>query len=647
MRSPKNPSQIETTDLPNSSARAKYGLASLFLILASLEGIPAIALLFRIRSEPSSSLIFGYSPLRIILALCALALELGLVIATAKWLRSRTLAEELLERLDSALLKGHRLQRAAIALATMVLAAIAILMLFFSPIGVRFGPMRFLFERSFSLLCWIALIAAQGLLYVLFAYRKHWIQPDFLDGSEAWRQILISGLIVGVAFHWFMLITQDAVLSSLPYSWIKIRPQGFSGRDLLFLAATPLILALAYRVTKKPQRLLPNLLLILITIYGAQVMFGAIEGGGFRSLRQKLLSTGQRRFIEAALSDLSLAESVLEYEEHYGTGQRLATRPPGSLAFYVLIRDAIRLMNPDISRDELSTRLTMTAAVSFPILAEGTLLVLLPLSRRLLDNNRQFLPLMLLMTAPSFLLIQLQLDQFLYPAFFAAGILLLHQAINRRSYVWGFAAGMFSYVAAYLSFSLLPILGLGVAWIMISFLAPIEGHGRRRILMIGLSYLAGWIFADLIFRTFLNYDFFLRYSRAMAHHRQGKLYEPGLRQIMEAALVNSIEFLFWAGIPLALLSLSRIMRSMKNAIARSATDLDYLSMAFALMVIALFIGGQTRGEVGRLWIFLLPVLSLLTADEMDKMLPKAKGTIAIVAIQWFTAYWIFKYAYFF
>ena len=267
---------------------------------------------------------------------------------------------------------------------------------------------------SFSLLCWIALIAAQGLLYVLFAYRKHWIQPDFLDWSDAWRQILISGLIVGVAFHWFMLITQDAVLSSLPYSLLQIRPQGFSGRDLLFLAATPLILALAYRVTKKPQRLLPNLLLILITIYGAQVMFGVTEGGGFRSLRQKLLDTGQRRFIEAALSDLSLAESVFKYEEHYSTGQRLATRPPGSLAFYVIVRDAIRLVNPGLSQDELSTKLSMSAAILFPLLAEGTMLILLILSRRFLGNRRQFIPLMLFATTPNFLLIQLQLQLLIY-----------------------------------------------------------------------------------------------------------------------------------------------------------------------------------------------------------------------------------------
>ena len=147
-------------------------------------------------------------------------------------------------------------------------------------------------------------------------------------------------------------------------------------------------------------------------------------------------------------------------------------------------------------------------------------------------------------------------------------------------------------------------------------------------LLLGLA--AGLLLTYLAFRFLLNYDFFLRYAGAFARHRAHKEYQSDLEGILIALLINNFEFAFSIGVPLALLALGRAARAAAVFIQNKAARLDGLLAACVITYLFLNLFGQTRSEVGRLWLFLLPLAALFAAPEARALFERQKASIYLV-----------------
>jgi len=122
---------------------------------------------------------------------------------------------------------------------------------------------------------------------------------------------------------------------------------------------------------------------------------------------------------------------------------------------------------------------------------------------------------------------------------------------------------------------------------------------------ITLAWIAG--------KELLGYDPVARYTAAMDLHRTIKRFQPDLSSLRKYAFLNSVEFIMAAGAPLLLLFLLSCGPSLYRMLRGSSSNLDAFSFALFLSIAVLYLVGQTRGEVARLWLFLLAPISLVAA----------------------------------
>ncbi len=137
---------------------------------------------------------------------------------------------------------------------------------------------------------------------------------------------------------------------------------------------------------------------------------------------------------------------------------------------------------------------------------------------------------------------------------------------------------------------------------------------------------AGIALLFVLFRMFLNYDFFDRYAIAMRVVRNFDFIlrtgqkatvdlatttiQPSLVQILRAAFLNNIELAAAVGFPLFLLFVWRAVRTIIALLRRKATELDFALGAMCLTYIALNLYGQVQGEV-------YAFVDFLGADDCD------------------------------
>ena len=132
---------------------------------------------------------------------------------------------------------------------------------------------------------------------------------------------------------------------------------------------------------------------------------------------------------------------------------------------------------------------------------------------------------------------------------------------------------------------------------------------------------------------------------ASYHHRLIKGYDVTLRTIRNAFINNSVEYFIWTGIPLLLLVTSAGISSIYTIIKKKHESKDLFTLAFLGMYIALNILSNTHGEVQRMWIFLSPLVVILSAGEIQKRLKNdsRSAIVFLLIIQFCTAVWNFQF----
>lgn len=629
----------------------KGGGLSLLLGLSALEGLAAVVWLLREPSE-GGGLILGYSAVRLGAATAVLAAVGGLAALAWRAARSPRLAEELEGRLGPRVWGwGLALLAAAALWAALGWALSRPLSFETTQILARPGdwaPRLYqlgasAFGRFLPLWVWGLAVMVQTLLFLGLRFPAQ-ITAQARAGGLL-RGLLAAALLGSVGFHWIVLVFRLETFLRVPgWKWYFYEKPLDSRAWIIFGVLLLGSFALALWAGSRPRLGWAGLLLLAGWAAAAQISFGFIEGGGFESLRVKYADGVFSRYAQAAAAQPSLPQALREYEARYGDDWYLGTKPPGVLLTYIGLERLANAGQPQADRETRFLRLTRLKAYAFPFLAGLSLVLLTLLARRLEALRGEALAALLLFSCPSFLLIPTFLDNALYPLLFLGGLLLAWWGMRRASVEIMFLLGAYIYVCLYLSFSLLPLAALAGGWV------ALDGwlNRRTRPLTVTLRMLlwlgAGMLVADMAFRWLLDYDIWQRYQTAMLNHRRAKDYVPGLEQTLRSLRLNNTEMLTWSGYPLVILFLANTARTVWTFVRRRAGAADSLLAAAWVTYAALNVGGQTDGEVQRLWLFLVPLVCLYAAREICALCKHPSRAAAwLVGVQLLTALWIFHW----
>ena len=633
-----------------------------YLLFAFLGGVLALRLLFAEPSMDGSIFLLGFSVLRIVWGGVILMLVVALVWANIKAWRDEDWMSTLLARLETGLGRPEVLLPLVVWSVFLLLAGGLLLYLPVSPLAPWLGMLLVVVGHSYGVIVWAMLLAAALLVIVLVYYVPRYrrvggsllaVTPEG-TGPLLFNAVLLPLVLIGAAFHWSVYFFRlEAFTRIKGWFWIPQR-KPFGANDLLFFALLVAAGLVVWWLVSHPEARWLSMLALVGLGYVLQVGFGFIDGGGFEALRQKYIHSDHRQYARMAAEDPILVQAVVEYEIHYGEDYYMGTKPPGVLVFYILADKAANMVQPEVSPEDRYERSTRFGAYAFPLVAALTGAVLFWLAGAFLPLADRSLPGVLYVLCANFILFPLYLDQALYPLL-AASIFLLVVWAAREVNMWlSLVAGALLYLALFTTFSLLPLAPLALLWIAVEAAYRSGDLPLRQRTIDGLKVLAGFVVGVMLmwalFWWGLDYDPLARYSHAMAQHRAIKQFEPGWAQIWQAAVLNNVEFAVWVGFPVILLAVVRVLKATAAFIRMLPARLDWLTLAFGGMYAALNLVGSTKGEVGRLWIFLLPLAALLAGAEVRSLILQGRlrrrilsGMLLLISLQLISTYVLFKF----
>ena len=535
-------------------------------------------------------------------------------------------------------------------------------------------------------------VAAGAVLAVISALTiAHWavLVLHFPDLSElkGWCWI-VHPKPTGAPWLILLLI---AVPSAILYYLVRRSPPASTFSESHVAPTPQWIAAPAGATVPEQRRLHPAIGLALLIGLGSFLQFGfvGLEGRGIAALREKMVDSDYHEFAALAVQEDSLLRVVSNYDslvDRGALGQLPQSKPPGQLLLYMLTERLANLGDIDQPRGFRLRRLETLATYLWPVLSTLVLIPLFFLTRSLFDERRAMVACALCAFVPSMNLIVLLADQVFFPTFFLTAVLLSATAVRRNSLAWSFAAGTVIYLAIFCSFGLvfaIPV-ALGVCFALC--FDPETGKiDIRRFIRISTCIVISALLVDGVFRVAFGYDVVLRYQKAVLFHLRWKTWVPGSENVVYYGSLNLLEFAVWLGLPLTLLAWLHCGRAMLSAaipnygnsspkrgarIARrddrecreysrkeqrreagcpARNTWSYLGIGAlrtvrlrvdraALLswtvfgaVLALAYLGQTKNEVARLWLFMVPLFCVLAADEIETRF-RESGNMPLVLV---------------
>lgn len=437
------------------------------------------------------------------------------------------------------------------------------------------------------------------------------------------NRILFGTITTVTVLYWLVLLFKLDIFQFIPgYTWHFMH---YSDKPLAHMALIVPLASISYfvisYVLKKPDYHKRNLLLLIFLGYLIQMGFGFMEGRGIDGIRQKMLTTGHSEFAQIASSEIDIIDVVTNYEQGLEQNESILfakTKPPGHLLFYMLTERLSNLISPSSDPRERFQAIGTLASYLYPLLSYLVIIPLFYFGRLFKNKESAILPCIMYLFVPSVTLVILHLDQVLYPLFFMTNLFLILYSFKEKSHVISFLAGLFAYISVYFSFSLLVIIPTGLLCTGV-FIYSEDKEGWKNItnIKLFLSLAAGFLIGLILFWLLLDYNIFVRYQNAMAFHLAWKGWDGGLSTIFLYGILNYIEFACWLGLPLSILFFSKIKLSNIQSFKEYLTfeNLFMLSTLFVFILLGYF--GKTKSEVGRLWIFMMPVVLIFVSSELQ------------------------------
>jgi hypothetical protein len=617
-----------------------------FLLIIFIEGVIAIPTVFNIPSMDRNAFLWGYSKSRLLLGLIFILLDIFFLMVFLLSIARPKSIHRALSLIDSKIASNPTaLGGISLLLFSLSIVGAYILLLFhFSLIPTSFYTPKKAIERSIAVLIWIVSIPAQ-LSITLIIHHRVPLRTVLANKAEVARLIAVFLVLLSTALHGLTLIFQAQWIYHVDGWFWRYTPKHLRLANIFMPAAAILgFFLLRFLAQSRIKRSIAILLLVFYA-YFLQVAFGFALGRGFESIRSKYESTPlSNEMLLVCESESDTLPALRNYESIYGSkyGSKAwyGTKPPGLFAFYSLTRDILRAISPNSVTDAGTCfhKLSMIFAIIMPLLSALVIVPVSAIEKTFLGPSSTISASLLYMSAPSVLLMTLIPDQFLYPLLFTTSIYLLVMATIKKSLLFGLLAGAGMCISLYVSYSLLPIVGMALAWIALSYGSKGFRSWRNWGVSSLLGIILGFLLISWILIRYLGYAPITRYLNAMDHHRHLTGYTRSISNLLQYGLLNNLEYAFWIGFPLFTLAIIGTVRSFRSAIRNRHTIHDCFNISFFFLYFFLNFLGPTKGEVGRIWIFLLPAIAIVAAKEASTLLKDpTKSVWMVFALQFMTS----------
>jgi hypothetical protein len=174
---------------------------------------------------------------------------------------------------------------------------------------------------------------------------------------------------------------------------------------------------------------------------------------------------------------------------------------------------------------------------------------------------------------------------------------------DRRHRVWWAAGGLLS-AASFFSYAMLILVGFGACYTLVCLWNDRDYWWPRK----GLVALNGLRFLVGLASVWFGYWLFFGVSFVEAYRANTENHFAMSSHYLLRLFYNPYDFLFFLGYVVGLLGVAAVWKAARAAITRRPLSLaDGLVMAFALVFVTLTVSGISRAEVGRVWLFLMPL----------------------------------------
>lgn len=471
-----------------------------------------------------------------------------------------------------------------------------------------------------------------------------------------------SGLVIGIGagvfsllaliFQWIVFIFRLHIFEQIPgWYWpIMVKPNLIKN-SAFFITLLVFILLTLFLVHKFPRKYFIGLILTSLAFIGTQLSVGYMEGRGLASLTDRFFLSYHRVYTEEACnSSVSAYNAIVNYEDNYPS-MFFQTKPPGVLWLSFQIKNLanLRFLSPVLDRfsndltlseflpgmSSLSCKRTMAlVTLLFPLVASTSIWVIYGFSKRIIGGSDFALiasySAILFLLAPNIVLLALFPDQALYSPLFLLVAGVIFWSMKNKSFAGCFLAGIALYCANFLSFSMLPLFIVPLIYFACTLwqeekLSEFWARNKSTLFPIGL----GALFTLIVFKVFVNYDIFTRFQRMMTTRIEGDFYTrlgisltreatffEKIQQTWNAAILNNIELAVAINIPVFVLFVVMGLRSVSNVFNRKPDPNSPINATLFITYLALNAIRAVLGEAGRLWMFWVPVMALLTVQYL-------------------------------
>jgi len=286
---------------------------------------------------------------------------------------------------------------------------------------------------------------------------------------------------------------------------------------------------------------------------------------------------------------------------------------------------AMELMRTWLTQAELAG---MWASMHFFRLAAAlAALAALFLARSLYTQEASWLAAALTALIPSLHLFGPYPDQVL-PVLAVSAYLAYHMALRRKSRVWAAAGGALLFVGMQFSLAFLAVIALiAISFFLTLFFISEARPSLRSGATLAVAGLCGFVLPLLAAWCFLDYDSLSVWMTCYRKHASFAVVFP--RPYFKWVLFAPVEASLFAGVPLACLFLLALWRN-RSAWRPGKQPMDVLPWSLVILLAVLSLSGKNLGEVGRLWMFLMPFGSVAVAGLLAGHFPRWRLAAAAV-----------------
>lgn len=447
--------------------------------------------------------------------------------------------------------------------------------------------------------------------------------------SENEWQIVAVSLIVTVII--LVLIAKNSLILGTINEWSWGRTNVLLGSGLFwFLALSFLYIVFGYFVLREKFRFKAIIIVGSIVFYLAfSLLVFSLDshGEGFAYLSRLIRHPGVTSYYNDAEHITNLGIFLKDYVKNIPSlGMHSQTHPPGPIFFFYLVKETVGWINQTFASNFNPATI---AGLIIACLGSLSILPLYFFVRLIINERAGIISILLYPLIPSLVLFTPEFDQ-VYPLFLMLILLTYLLGVTKKSYFYFFISGLILAFATFFSFShaSIPIIILILCLLLYSKRSLVTPFFFRFkiFLFSNLILIAGFILPNLIYAFFFKSNIYDIYQGTMVYH-QKFLATATYRTWL---FFNLYDFALFLGIPLALVLIFTLGREIFNLINRKTTNIAF--WLFFLTILIIDLAGKNRGEVARIWIFLMPLAVAGAAGYIAKNKNPRFLTLMIIGI---------------